>query len=108
LLTSTSFLRNQTSALLLWGTATHVAPFAGGTLCIAPPLHRTPLQNSGGSVGVHDCSGTIGFDFTSTYFAQHGLGAGTSVYTQIYARDPGYPIPNNVQLSTGVAFVVGP
>jgi hypothetical protein len=108
LVVGASFLRNQTSALVLWGNAMQSTPFFGGTLCVTPPLHRTPLQSSGGSIGVHDCSGTASFDFTSGYLAQHALGIGTSVFAQVYARDPGYPIPDNVQLSSAIAFVVVP
>jgi hypothetical protein len=67
---SSTLLRNQTSTLFLWGNGIQEAPFFGGILCATPPLHRTPLQSSGGSVGVHDCSGAASFDFTSGYLAQ--------------------------------------
>jgi hypothetical protein len=81
---------------------------ADWTLCLTPPLHRTPLWNSGGSIGIHDCTGTLSFDFTAASLAQHGLGVGTRACTQIHGRDPGFPIPDNVQLSSAVAFVVVP
>jgi Tol biopolymer transport system component len=106
---SASDLRNQTSALLLWGHGRQSTPFFGGTLCVTPPLHRTPLQNTGGSSGgVHDCSGTLAFDFDDTYLAAHALSVGTAIDAQIYARDPGFALPNNVQLTSAVEFVVVP
>jgi hypothetical protein len=30
------------------------------------------------------------------------------VYTPVDARDPGFAMPNDVQLSSAVAFVIGP
>jgi len=99
---------NQKSSILFYGYAPFAAQFQGGTLCVQPPLRRTPAVSSGGNVGPDDCSGVPVYNFNSVI--QGGsdplLNAGASVYTQWYYRDPADP--NTVGLSDGLTFQICP
>jgi hypothetical protein len=81
---------NNKSGLLYYGFAPLSAPFQGGTKCVASPVSRTLLQNSGGSVVGDDCTGTYAFDFNP--LIQGGavppLVVGAKVYAQYWSRDP--------------------
>jgi hypothetical protein len=109
------FLNNRLG-LLCYGIDGPLAlPFAGGTLCVSPPLHRTPTQNSKGTLTGNDCSGVFALDMNS--FAAGTLGGrpiaelsqiGTSVYCQYFARDPGFAAPENVSLSNGLQYFICP
>jgi hypothetical protein len=88
---------------LPWGT--------GGTsfLCVKPPTQRTPVQNSGGTLG--QCNGTFAIDWNAYVSANpSALGApfasGQPVYVQGWFRDP--PSPKTTSLSNGLSFVVCP
>ena len=62
------------------------APFSGGTLCVQPPLGRTPIQFSFGSSAT-SCDGAFALvvnDGTSL----HDPGPGSSVWMQTWYRDP--------------------
>ena len=82
---------NHKAGLLIYSTTgSNAAPFAGGTLCVLPPVRRTPGQNSGGSsVGV-DCTGTFSFDFNAWIAtgSNPALLAGATVWAQYWSRDP--------------------
>lgn len=81
---------NQKPGLLIYGMGRATIPFQGGTLCIQPPLARTPLLFSGGSVGQPDCSGTLAFDFNAE-IAAGGLALlspGQEIAAQFLTRDP--------------------
>ncbi|MCC6406140.1 MAG: hypothetical protein IT453_03165 [Planctomycetes bacterium] len=110
-------LRNQKSALLLYGSNGRASvPFSGGTLCVAAPLKRTPLASTGGSaVPASDCSGVFQLDFNA--FAAGLAGGnpspalsvpGTTIDVQTWGRDPGFSPPNNTQLSDALEYVVAP
>jgi Tol biopolymer transport system component len=94
------------SGLLFWGSLEASIPFAGGWLCVRPPVVRTPVQNSGGSGG--SCNGTFSFHMTQAYMVQHGIGAGDTLHGQYWARDPGFVPPNNISLSNAATWVVVP
>ena len=102
-------LPNGKFGLLAYSTtASALKPFGGTFLCIAAPLRRTPVQQSGGSpAGVHDCSGNFGMDFNT--FAASGkdpaLVAGQTVWAQYWSRDPGAPSTTN--LTDAITFVLG-
>jgi hypothetical protein len=107
-------MRNQKSGLWLYSlTGPDAAPFQGGFLCTASPRRRTPVTGSGGATGGDDCSGTHVLDFNA--FAHGLLGgapapellvSGTSVHTQVWARDPGSL--GNSALSAGLRFETAP
>ena len=99
---------NEKSGFLLYSTAGAAStPFQGGTLCLAPPLRRTPPQSSGGTAGGADCTGTYAFDFNA--WARSGadpaLVPGAQVWAQYYSRDPGDAF--QVGLTDAIAFALG-
>jgi len=102
--------RNRQNGMLIYGTSGRAAlPWLGGTLCVAPPLRRTPLVNSGGSPApANDCSGALLRDFNAWTFASNDpeLFAGQHVRAQFYSRDPG--ASHNVNLSDAVEFYLEP
>ena len=102
------FVLNNKTGILLWGGASANTPFFGGTLCIAPPIVRTPPMQSGGNAGVEDCSGAYAFSFSQAYAASQFLSPGATVFAQFWSRDPGFPAPENVGLTNGVRFTLLP
>jgi hypothetical protein len=110
-------MRNQKNGLLLYGlNGAATVPFQGGTMCIAAPQLRTPMQSSGGSPSpADDCSGSLALDMNA--FASGALGgnpspalsvAGTTVCCQFWGRDPGFAPPQNTMLSSALSYVVLP
>jgi len=109
-------LINNKSCLLFYGVSGQAAlPFQGGTLCVKAPVRRTPGTNTLGNPPPNDCSGAPTIDMN--LFAVGGLGGtplaaltipGTLVDCQWWGRDPGFPAPNNTQLTDALEFVVGP
>jgi len=99
---------NNKAGILLWSYVQVDHPFHGGTLCVGVPFHRTPLQNSGGTAGVNDCTGAYSFFFSQGYMASRGISVGAVVYAQYWSRDPFYPPPDNIGLTDGIQFTVQP
>ncbi len=87
---SASNIVAQRGGLLFYGFAPSSAPFQGGFLCVQPPTLRTTIQNSGGTPGGGDCSGTFAFDMNAHIQSQvdPGLYPGRDVYSQYWSRDP--------------------
>ena len=81
---------NNKNGLLFYGYSAASLPFQGGTLCVQPPLRRTPIQGSGGNPPPNDCSGSYAFDMNG--LIQSGsdplLTAGASFNAQFWSRDP--------------------
>jgi hypothetical protein len=106
-------VRNNKVGMLLYGTCGSAAtPFAGGTLCLAPPIRRAPSMSAGGNPGPgNDCSGTYAIDFNA-FAASHPVfsdlrAVGTEVSCQLWGRDQGFEEPNNVMLSDALRFTIG-
>ena len=102
---------DQKSGFLMYGTSGPAdVPFAGGTLCVAAPLHHTPLQTSGGSGSGTNCTGTYAFDFNAWIASgiDRTLVAGAQVHAQYWSRDPGFALPDNVGLTEGLEFTLQP
>jgi hypothetical protein len=97
---------NQKAGILFWGPAASSSPFKGGTLCVQPPVKRTPVQSSGGTVGTGDCSGSYSFHFSHAYMASKGIVAGETIHAQYWSRDPASAF--NVGLTDAAAFDVVP
>jgi hypothetical protein len=103
-----SNLRNQKSGLFFYGlSGSQATPFNGGTMCVAPPRVRTPLQSSGGSSTGDDCTGSASIDFNAHIASavDPALIAGVVVDVQYWSRDPG-STPGNTNLSDAVEFVI--
>ncbi len=99
---------NQRSGLLLYGFEAQALPYQGGLLCVRPPTVRTPLQNSGGTMGPSDCSGAYALDLNARIQAglAFGLDPGARAFAQYWMRDPGSAVPTG--LSDALDFVVSP
>ncbi len=103
-------LRNQQNGLLFYGVNDRAAlPWLGGTLCVEPPLRRTPLSNSGGSPApANDCSGELSLDFNAWAAVSNdpALFLGQRVRAQFYSRDMGAPA--NLNLTDAIEFYLEP
>jgi hypothetical protein len=100
---------NWKSGLLFYGGAAAALPFEGGFLCAAPPLRRTPVQNSYGSYPPSaDCSGLYSLDLNAWIQsgADPSLVAGAHVWTQHWMRDP--QALSQTGLSDSVHFQIAP
>jgi hypothetical protein len=106
---SASQVRSQQNGMLFYGTnGRATTAWLGGTLCVQPPLRRTPVINSGGNFGAPDCSGLLARDF-NTWISTAGdpsLFVGQLVCAQFYSRDPG--AASNLNLSDAVEFYLEP
>ncbi len=100
---------NHKTGLLLYAIQPASTPFQGGTLCLANPLVRTGVQNSGGNPGADDCSGAYHFDMGARIASgvDANLHVGTTAYAQWYQRDPA-SASAPVGLTAGLAFTIGP
>jgi hypothetical protein len=104
-----SSVRNQQNGMLFYGINPESAPFQGGTLCVAPPLVRTPIASSGGNVATQDCSGVAVFDMGARIASgvDPRLHAGATIFAQFWQRDPpASPFPT--ALTAAIRFTIGP
>jgi hypothetical protein len=99
---------NQKSGIFFWGPNPIVAPLGGGLRCVAYPVVRSAVLNSGGTLSSNDCSGSYVFSFDHAYMALHGLSVGAHVFGQFWSRDPFLAQPNNIGLTDGVQFTLLP
>lgn len=81
---------NQRAGFLFYGFAPRSLAYQGGYLCVQSPTLRTAVQDSGGNMGLDDCSGVYSFDFnalirTGTVPA---LVPGELIFAQYWSRDP--------------------
>lgn len=69
-------------------------PFHGGTLCIQPPLRRTPGTQKASVIVVGPCTTPLLVDFGAHLAsgADPALSVGTEVFVQWFFRDPGAPL----------------
>lgn len=103
-----SNVRSDTAGVFLYGFLPASTPFGGGTLLVGAPLIRGNVQNSGGTPGGVDCTGSYSKDFGHTAMQAAGFVPGVSVYCQFWSRDPGFPAPGNIGLTGGLRFEVLP
>jgi hypothetical protein len=97
---------NQRTGLFLWGLAPASTPFAGGTLCIATPLHRTAPQSSGGSASGADCTGALHFTATTPFVWLNGFELGARLHGQFWYRDGAHSDGTFTGLTDAVSFFV--
>jgi hypothetical protein len=98
---------DQTSGVLFYGYASQSTPFQQGTLCVRPPLRRTPVQLSIPVITNGPCRAVFQLDFnalTSTG-SDPLLVPGANVYSQWWMRDPGSATTTG--LSDAASFTVG-
>ncbi|MCC7012412.1 MAG: hypothetical protein IT454_07630 [Planctomycetes bacterium] len=110
-----SDLLDHRVGLFVYGTSGAAnAPFQGGTLCVAPPLRRTPLLDTGGTTSTSGvCSGALILDWSA--FTSGTLGgapapelalAGTAVHLQAWSRDA--QASSSTNLSGALRYTVLP
>ncbi len=109
---SVSQVEGQQSGLLFYGVNGPVA-VAWGTsssfFCVKAPTWRTPVQNSGGTLGA--CDGTFSIDWLAYIAATPGalgtpFAGGDTVNAQAWFRDP--PSPKTTMLSDGLQYTLVP
>jgi hypothetical protein len=94
----------QKTGILFWSNATAAVPFAGGWLCVSPPLVRLGPLQTGGTQGC--ASGALDFTFTKAYLASKNQLPGAEVFAQFWVRDVN--ATEGVVLSRGTRFTVWP
>ena len=110
-------VRNNKPGVLLYGVSGRAAiPFQGGYFCMQTPVRRSVGVSAGGAPPpANDCSGVFALDMNA--FAAGVLGGnplpdlrvfGTTVGTQWWGRDQGFPFPDNTTLSDALEYVVQP
>ena len=104
--TATQELANK-AGLVFFGVKAAAKPFAGGTLCVKPPVVRTPVQNSGGTPG-QNCTGTYDYHVLNAWLTAKGWSAGMDVFAQCWGRDPQQPDGSGVSLSNALRFELAP
>jgi len=108
LFVSATQMKPQVSGLFFWGFQPASTPFHGGTLCVGPPLRRTPVQPSGGSLATFEtCSGTYAFHVSPSFIALNNLGAGDTLYGQFYQRDTAAGV-DAYALTSAMSFTIAP
>lgn len=97
-----SSVHQQKPGLLFYGYGPANVPFFNGLRCVAAPLKRTQVQNSG---GVGACAGTFDYDFNARIQSgvDPGLVPGATVYAQYWFRDSG-----GSNTSDAYQFVIAP
>jgi hypothetical protein len=101
-------VEGQKNGLIFYGTSPTAVAWAIGSysyVCVAPPVQRTAITNSGGTLGV--CDGVLTLDFNSFMAANptaygNPFMAGEAFYAQGWFRDPGAVKGTN--LSNGLQF----
>jgi len=91
--------------LLFYGYQPQTVPFQDGTLCVLPPVRRTPPTVS--TPGA-PCDSRLVFDFNAWIATgvDPGLVSGTSVYAQFFYRDP--PSSTGTGLTDATCFTIEP
>jgi hypothetical protein len=106
---SVSRVLNQKTGLFFSGTSGVASvPFHGGTLCVAGPLARCALLDTGGSASpANDCSGVLSIGLDALASNSPALSQpGTTVFVQAWSHDPAASSTTNI--SSALHFVVLP
>lgn len=104
---SANNLINQKAAILFYGTSPNALPLGGGTLCVSPPIRRTPVVGTGGSfLPAADCTGAFDLAIDAAFAASEGWVEGDRIYAQIWYRDPGFTPVTTSGLTDAVSFQV--
>lgn len=107
---SVAGVEGQRNGLVFYGMAPTAVTWGVGNssyLCVASPVQRTPIINSGGNSG--GCDGALAIDFNSFVASNPtALGSpfvqGQTYYAQAWFRDPSAPKGTN--LSGGLRFTL--
>lgn len=100
---------NQQPGMWFFGTQPANLPFMGGVRCVATPIRRGPVMNSGGdSLPPQNCSGSFSFTLSQSFMLANGFSAGDQIYSQWWFRDRNHPDGTGVGLSNALQFTVCP
>ncbi len=84
-------------------------PFAGGSLCVAAPLRRSPTAPASSSgAPTPSCAGIWELDFNTWMSQTTPLPSGVTVRAQWLGRDGGFGPPDNWSLSDALEFTLRP
>jgi hypothetical protein len=97
---------NQKSGIFFFGQARAAIPFQGGTLCVAPPVQRSPAVHSGGPPPPANCAGVLRFRVDAAWIQARGWSPGIRVQAQAWYRDPQHPDGTSSGLSDALEFTV--
>lgn len=103
LLTATQVPPSKAGMLLYGMSGPAALPFAGGILCVAPPLARGPASSSTPGAA---CAGTFQLDFKAWVANDPSFLPGSDVDAQWWFRDPGDA--NLVGLTDAIGFSTCP
>ncbi len=97
------------NGILFYGYGPQATPFYGGTMCVASPRRRTPVQTSAGVMPPpQNCTGWFTYDMNARI--QSGIDplllVGVTVHAQYWSRDPASPF--TVNLSDAIRFTIAP
>lgn len=98
---SVSGLNASRMSALAWSFGAPPPPYTPGSLCVAAPVHLLPRRLTGFLVG--SCGGWYAETISPGLMTSLGWTPGTTIYTQLYVREPAAA---NYALSQGVSFVV--
>jgi Tol biopolymer transport system component len=98
---SVSGLNASRMSALAWSFGAPPPPYTPGSLCVAAPVNLLPRRLTGFHVG--SCGGWYAETISPALMASLGWTPGTTIYTQLYVREPAAA---NYALSQGVSFVV--
>ena len=100
---------NKRFGLMFWGTGATNLPWAGGTLCVAPPLIRMGAHFTGGAGPTgSNCNGQIHQLFSQVLMVNRGLMAGDTVAIQCWYRDPPHADGTGVAMTDALTFTICP
>jgi len=99
---------NNKPGIVIWSRMRGYSPLGGGYLCLAPSIFRRALPSSGGTPTGIDCTGVYDYYLSHAEMNLLGMLAGDTMYAQVWSRDPGWSPPNNIGLSDGWIFTIGP
>jgi len=96
--------------LLVYGFGSAFTSYQGTLLCVAQPLKRIARQDSGGTSGGTNCTGSLSTDFNARIRSgiDPGLAAGTTVSARWYYRDPQDPAGFGSGLTDAIRFAICP
>jgi hypothetical protein len=101
---------NEDGVLFYGASGRQARPWGNGssTLCVAPPLHRSPVLFGGGSSG--NCESAYLIDLNAEWSTppSKSPNAGTSVQLQFWYRDPNSTSNVASNLSDAIELIVAP
>ena len=105
-----STVQSGRRGILFYSLGSDRERFLGGLLCVAPPLRRAAVLNSGGNAAAHDCTGSFSFDFNARIRSgiDPDLVPGTVAYAQYFYRDPTDAAGYGTGLSDALRFTIQP